>query len=295
MKHGLTLSIILLVAFGLEAQINGNGNFKTINIELPAVEEIDIQFNATITLDYMLAEGMMIRADENVLEFIGIEFKDGKLKLDQIKWIEPSELPTITIGCPKLNYVYQGTHSSTFLKNVQVEELKLAGNVGSITAEGRVDKLSIHTTGTDMDLSKMEIENAFVSIDDDSKVTLDQVKNLKTELDEDARLILLSEVPNMEPKKEKTKTRYAEVNPDLRWIDFKIKNNSLKRNHFIVVGPKKDGLKFSYGFSLFPGASKTERWSVGTKIYREKRSGARGELLVMIEAADEGGIVELFK
>lgn len=82
-------------------------------------------------------------------------------------------------------------------------------------------------------------------------------------------------------------------NPDLRYIDFKIKNNSLKRNAFVVVGPKQDGRTFSYGFSLNPYASKKERWSVGTRIYKESRLGKR-ELLVTISESDENNTVKLF-
>ncbi len=259
------------------------------------LKELDVQFNANITLDYSLQENMTITADENVLEYIGMEFNNGTLKLDQIEWIEPSQLPTIIIGSPNLNYVYQGTHSKTVLKNVNAEKLKLAGNVGNIAAAGQANNLSVSTTGTDIDLSELEITNANISINDDSKVILDKVGTLQTKLDEDARLILKSEVPDYAPAKTNVKERYADVNPDLRWLDFKIKNNSLNRNHFVVVGPKKDGSKFSYGFSLLPGGTKKERWSVGTKVYREKRSGARGELLVTIKASDEDGVVELFQ
>lgn len=295
MKYGLTLSMFLLMAFGIKAQINGNGSFKTITIQLSDLEKIDVQFNANLTLDYDLEESMTITADENIIEFIGMEFENGTLKLDQIKWIEPSKLPIINIGSPKISYVYQGTHSSTRLINVNTSELRLEGNVGKICAEGQVEKLKVVTTGTDIDLSKLEIQKAFISIDDDSKVTLNKVNNLETELNEDARLTLLSEVQNYSPVKSKQEEKYAGLNPDLRWIDFKIKNNSLKRNHFVVVGPKKDGSKFSYGFSLFPGANKKERWSVGTKIYKEKRSGARGDLLVTIKASDEDRVIDLFE
>jgi len=287
----LFLSIFSVDAF---TQIYGNGKQKTKTSVLKNLKSIDIQFNANIILDYDLKEEMIITADENVMDFIGQTFEDGKLSLDQIKWIEPSKLPSITIGTPVLEYIYHGTHSKTTVRNVSTSNLKIAGNVGEISVSGKTKNLSAFSTGTNMDLSNLEIDNAFVSIDDDSKVILDKVKQLKTDLDEDARLVLLSEIKDRSDAKELKENNYAEPNPNLKWIEFKIKNNSAFRTHFVVEGPKKDGSKFSYGFSLFPSRSKKEKWSVGTKVYRETRSGGR-ELLVTISSDDEGKLVHLFK
>ena len=294
MKFVKILLLGLIFNTQMFAQINGNKNLTTITKPLSGLRTIDVQFNANITLDYNLKEEITITADENIMEYIGMNFTDGKLTLDQIKWIDPSQLPIIVVGTPFLQSIYQGTHSSTILKNVDANSLNIEGNVGKVKAAGRTTELRVVTTGTDVDLSELQVTNAFISIDDDSKVIIDKVTNLKTDLDDKARLVLLSEIDNYSEPVSKKKT-YSAVNPDLKWIDFKIKNNSLKRNHFVVIGPKKDGSTFSYGFSLFPGASKNEKWSVGTKIYKEKRSGALGTLLVTIDPSNEGEVVDLFR
>ena len=78
-----------------------------------------------------------------------------------------------------------------------------------------------------------------------------------------------------------------------KFIDIGIKNNSWNRRHFVVIGPKKDGSSFSYGFSLMPGSVKKERWTVGTKVYRKNSVGVK-KLLVTIKAADEEKTVNLF-
>jgi len=83
-------------------------------------------------------------------------------------------------------------------------------------------------------------------------------------------------------------------NNNAKYIDIKIKNNSWARRHFVVVGPKPDGTEFSYGFPMMPGQSKKERWTTGTKIYRENALGIRN-LLFTITATDEGKTVKLFE
>ena len=73
---------------------------------------------------------------------------------------------------------------------------------------------------------------------------------------------------------------------------FKIKNNTVRRNTYYVKGPNGRGGTFSYGFSLFPYATKPENWSIGTKIYQESYAGKLTEL-VTIKKEDKGKIITL--
>jgi len=52
------------------------------------------------------------------------------------------------------------------------------------------------------------------------------------------------------------------TNPDARFINFRLKNNSLKRINAYVRGPKPDGSHFSYGFPMLPGQVRKKDWSV---------------------------------
>lgn len=292
------ISLFTLLSINSFAQINGNGNIETITVDVAGIKDIDIQFNANITLDYSQEEVMKITADENVMEFIGRKFKNGKLTLDQIKWISPSKWPTITIGTPSLSKVYQGTHSTTTLVNTKAEDLILEGNVGKIIASGTVSNLKVRTEGTFIDLSNMTISNAYVELQDDgTRVMLDKVDNLETKLDSEVELILLSEPKNHTGDKKihsNSKKAFDYVDESIKWIKFKIKNNSWKRNHFVVVGPKKDGTTFSYGFPMMPGTTREENWTVGTKIYKDGKLWSN-QLLVTISDEDAGKTVKLFE
>lgn len=292
------ISLFTLLSINSFAQINGNGNIETITVDVTGIEDIDIQFNAHITLDYTQEEVMTITADANILEYIGRKFKNGKLTLDQIKWIEPSTWPTITIGTPSLTKVYHGTHSTTTIVNTKAEDLILEGNVGKIIASGKVNNLKVRTEGTSIDLSEMIISNAYVELQDDgTRVMLDKVDNLETKLDSEVELILLSEPKNHTGDKKvhsNSKQAFDYVDESIKWIKFKIKNNSWKRNHFVVVGPKKDGSTFSYGFPMMPGTTREENWTVGTKIYKDGKLWSN-QLLVTISDEDAGKTVKLFE
>lgn len=297
MKQSIIIIVtLLLLSINTNAQIVGNGKIATTTISLAGLETIEIELNANITLDYSANEIMTITADENILEYIGKKFKNGKLTLDQIKWIEPSTNPTIVIGTPNLKKIYQGTHSNTYIQNVNSDRLSINGNVGQVYVTGDCQEIKVNVSGTDVDLSKIKINFADIHIDGNGKITLGEVNKLKTSLERNANLILLSE-PNIYSgnSKKEIAERSAEyvINPSLKFIAFQIKNNSWSRNHFTVVGPKKDGSTFSYGFPMMPGFSKSEKWSIGTKVYQEGKLGKR-KLLVTITEDDEGKVVKLF-
>jgi len=92
----------------------------------------------------------------------------------------------------------------------------------------------------------------------------------------------------------KSLTQSTNQQEEVRYIKFKIKNNSFNRNHFYVVGPKPNGGKFSYGFPMMPGQIRKETWTTGTKIYKTTKLGLR-KLLVTIKADDENQVVKLFR
>lgn len=293
--------ILILVAqlFSIlgTAQINGNGKLTTTTISLEKLTEIDIQFNADIILDFNAKETMTITADENVMNYIGQSYSNGTLTLDQIKWIEPSRNPKITIGTPYLKKVYQGTHSTTDIINVKSEKLWINGNVGKVNVSGECNEVRVRVSGTDVNLRNTKIDYADITVDGRATITLNDVNQLDTDLNRNANIVLLKEPRKyLGNSKQEVKGRQPEfaANPDLKFISFKIKNNSWTRKHFVVVGPKKSGNTFSYGFPMMPGSTKTENWSVGTKVYREGRLGSR-ELLVTIKAEDEGQVVKLFE
>jgi len=294
--YGILFSIICCgqIAF---AQVRGNGKLIEFTKPFESMRSLDIQFNADILIDYNADEILTIKIDENIKDLVGMEFRNGKLTLDQVQWIEPSTQPQITIGVNKLKRIFQGAHSSTHIINVDNKELRLEGNVGKITVAGKTENLNVYVSGTDLLLKKLEIGLADIRVVGNSKIFLGKVKRIETKFAEDDRIIL-SEEPDeyitTVPLESQTARSSYDINPELRYIEFKIRNTRLTRKHFVVVGPKKDGTTFSYGFSMFPKTNRSEKWSIGTLIYEEKRNGKR-ELLVEITDEDENTTVDLFR
>jgi len=293
----ILFTLLLLGNFAF-AQVNGNKKIITRSFPLENIQKIKINFYAKITIDPAAKEGMTITTDENVMDLIGKEVVDNTLYLNQIKWIEPSQA-TITIGAPNLRHVETGTHDVTKIINVDNDYLQLTAPIGTIILEGKTKEFRLGVELANVDASRLIAENANVNIWSWGNAKVNVINTLNAHVKNRGKLIYVNS-----PKKINKKTRKdgrivsAETsddikNPDAEWIHFKIKNNNTNRNNFFVIGPKKDGSKFSYGFPMMPNATRKENWTVGTKIYKVNGLGFR-KLLVTIKKEDADTTVELF-
>ncbi|MFK7749600.1 MAG: DUF2807 domain-containing protein, partial [Kordia sp.] len=263
------------------------------------IQKIKINFYAKVTIDQAATtESMTITTDENILDLIGKEVVDNTLYLDQIEWIQPSEA-TIIIGAPNLRHVETGTHDITKIINVDNDYLQLTSPVGNVILEGKTKELRLGIEVAKIDASNLIAENAFVNIWSWGNAKVNVTNTLHAEVKNNGKLIYVNSPKEIKKKTRKNgqivslETSNTIKNPNAEWINFKIKNNNFNRNNFYVLGPKKDGSKFSYGFPMMPNSTRKENWTVGTKIYKVNGLGFK-KLLVTIKKEDAGQTVKLF-
>jgi len=296
MKH--LYIILMLVGFTGIAQIKGNKNAETRTFPFDNVNTIKIDLYAKVTIDNSAKEGLEITAESNLFDYIDTEIVDGTIHFSQLEWIEPTQDIIIKIGAPYLNRVVHDTHDTTMITNVKNDELRVNANIGKVIIDGTTNILRLGSEIGHIDAINLRANKVYVNLWDSGTMTINPVSYLWADVSNDGEL-LYKQLP--EDNKIKTKadgkviplTGYKMPNDDIKWISFKIKNNSDNRNHFIVRGPKADGRFFGYGFPMMPNAKRKEKWSVGTKIYKQTRLGFK-KLLVVITSEDEGKVVNLF-
>tara|TARA_R110001632_G_scaffold19898_8_gene59856 strand:+ start:8981 stop:9868 length:888 start_codon:yes stop_codon:yes gene_type:complete len=289
------IALLLLVSMSSLAQTKGNKNIETRSFKVQNLDVIKINFYANITIDQSAKEGMTISMDSNLFDKIDTEVVDGTLNLNQLEWVQPSQQVTIKIGAPNLKRVEKGTHRTLTIKNVDNDYLNVMAFVGKVVVSGKTKQFNIGVENGEIDASKLIAENARVNIWGRGNAKIYAENELFSIIKEDGRLDLVNTPKKLtgDTKNAVSKNKNIDTS-DIKWISFKIKNNSWNRNNFFVVGAKKNGRKFSYGFPMMPGFSKKERWTTGTKVYKVNKIGAR-KLLVTISPEDEGKIVKLFE
>ncbi|MEP3210136.1 MAG: DUF2807 domain-containing protein [Maribacter sp.] len=289
----ITLLLLLVVTTGL-AQTHGNRNIETRSFAIEDLKAIEISLYADIIVDQASEEKMSITTDSNLFDLIDTEVVDGKLKLNQKEWIQASERIKVRIGAPKLQRLEQGTNDLVQILNLDTDNFNATALNGEIAISGRANTLGIGAENGVVHAGKVKAKEVYLNIWGHGKATVDATELLEANLSKEASLKLVSQ-----PKRITGTIERALSNANLlvkervRYIEFKIKNNSFNRNNFYVIGPKPNGRKFSYGFPMMPGKVRKEKWTTGTKIYKVNRIGLR-KLLRTITEKDEDRVVKLF-
>lgn len=287
--------LLLSVSITTIAQIKGNKEIITKTFNTTNIENIKINFYAQVIIDQSKEESLTITTDANLFDYIDKEVVNGTLHLDQKEWIQPSENAKIVIGAPNIRKVESGTHDITRIINLNNNYIQVLAPIGKIFMDGKTKELRIAAELATIDASSLVAENARVDIWSRGSAKVYVTNELDTKLSKDAKLKILNT-----PEKIKGDARKAIVHSKkktkddlVKYIKFEIKNNSLTRNQFFVIGPKPDGSKFSYGFPMMPQATRKENWTTGTKVYKVSMLGKR-KLLITIKEEDEDKTVALF-
>ena len=298
MKYLLSL-LLVLVQLSAWAQIKGNKEIKTKQFAISQLTSIEMGLYAEVSIDCAAEEMMTITTDENIFDLIETEVENGRLVLAQKEWIQASLPIKIIIGAPNLERIQHSVHETTTVKNINRASFSATAILGQLTLDGQVTDLSVGGELGTVDARAVKSKNVLVNLWDRGKILVGSPEQLTGEVKEDGRVIY-DKQPSVLNVKEKgegrvySSTAPEATNPEARFIDLKVKNNSLKRINCYVKGPKPDGSTFSYGFPLNPGQARKKHWSVGSKVYQMSKLGTK-KLLAVIEAADEDQVVKLFE
>lgn len=288
------LFLLLLITFQVQAQIKGNGNIVTTSFPLDQVEQLDINLNARIILNFKAEDQISITTDENLIDQIDFQVTNGYMNLQQKEWIQPSHSLKVTIGTSQLRKLNNDAHSLTSLLNMQVENFHLIADIGTIDLQGRASHLVIDNKSAKIEALDFETAHAEVRIRSWGTVFLNVSDTLNTAIGDKGQLKIIGDPEVLLGNaKDILKKGSEQIHTNTRYINLRIKNNSWTRKSFVVVGPKKDGTSFSYGFSLSPGATRSERWTIGSEVFRVKNG--QQSLVTRIEAKDENQVVKLFQ
>ena len=294
MKRILQIALILICANNF-AQVKGNKEITEQRFETESIEDIEISIYGDIIIDVAASNGISISTDSNLFKHIDTEVVDGKLKLDQKKWIQPSQRPRIIIGAPDLKRVQLSTNDQINVVNINGERINAMALNGKIVLEGSTETLSIGAENGTVDARTLQTSKVYVNIWGFGKAQFDTADLLEVKLSDEAELEFNSRPKEIKGDLSKLASSKKNQNTeDVRYINFKIKNNSKNRHNFYVIGPKPDGRKFSYGFPMMPGAVRKENWTTGTRVYKVSGLGIK-KLLVTITGDAEDSIVDLFK
>lgn len=275
-------------------QVKGNGDIVTKILPLENFDAIKLDLTTDLYVDLEGKNTISITTDKNIMDLIDRTIRGKTLILDQKEWIAPSQQVVIRISASQLNKINCGAHSLVKINDLNQASFYVKANVGRIFLSGKVASLRVENKVAKIDASELIAAEAKISISSWGSVIANVTEIIDTDIDKSGQLVLVNEPESFRGDAKEVFSKNLKEPENVKWIDFKIKNNSFSRKQFYVVGPKKDGSRFSYGFPMMPGATRKENWTVGSKIYKVSKLGLR-KLLVTIKAEDENQTVKLFE
>ena len=295
MKKILSIVGLLCVSVFMQAQIIGNGNRVSKIKKLETVEKVFVNINGTVNIISGAEENAVeLNYDENIVDWVETKVKNKCLILDQIKWVEGTQPVELNIYLKELKFLENDSWSKITVTDLNQASFKVKSDLSKISLSGNVDHLEIISENGEIDASQLKSKKATISLKEDAYVNvyvLEEVNIVKNEngkinIEGDPKIIN----GNVEAIKKEVVFKKQKI--DTRFIDIKLKTKGVKKLHCFVRGPKPDGNYFSYGLNLFPIVTKSERWSIGTKLYHVNAFGIR-KLIYTVKEEDEGKIIRL--
>ena len=311
------------MSHGQNRLLHGNGMEKTALTSLVDFHELIIDLRANVTIHNGGMPKMSIRCDANLMKAISAEVTDQKL-LIRVKpgyWIESGSID-ITLWVPFLTHLEtRGTQTdigTIEVTTIDTEVFTCKVLAGKVILQGQTNRLFVSSSnhsnqfisGT-IDASGLEAQWVDADIRGSNSARVYAVQALHVRLQDQATL-KFSGYPSLITKRGKalqTSPDEFGVEPDLTssesdvlhdasqgsslsYVTFKVRNNSLRRQNFLIKGPTENGRGFSYGFPMMPFATRSETIPVGTKIFPE--SGLHLKPLLIVKAEDAGTVIDIF-
>lgn len=294
------VSVILMVMIvgsqNTNAQVKGNGQIKTIQVEVDSFSGIKNGLSSDITITYGEKTEVKVTADENLIDLVDIEVIDGILDINQKEWISPTVQIQIDIITPEINRFTNSAHGLFTISGIDTDRFKVMSPVGKVILSGKARELSVGTEVGTVDASDFEVEIARLKVWSWGTVLVNALEKLDANISGNGKVVYTREPEVLKSKTEKggkvISLEEEKAPPkEVVYINVKIRNNSSDRVNVVIRGP--EGARFGYGVPFNGFQTRKERFPVGTEIYLE-RPLWKNKLLVTIKEDDAGKTVELF-
>ncbi len=294
MRKLVLVALFFFVYYLLSAQVIGNGKMKTISRNFDSIQKVFININGTVDIICGSDESKVeITYDENIVDLVNTSMKGGFLVLDQKKWIEGSRSVEITIYTDELRQLRNDSWSVVNVLGLNQKTFYVNSSISEINLAGKVEQLEVFSESSIINAKQLTAQDASIKISEDGQAHVHVIHSLDVNAHQDAYVSYKSKPEVIKGMDDQTYVA-KRSSKKTRFINVSFKNNSLNKISAYVKGPKPGGGNFSYGLNFFPLATKKERWSIGTKLYKIGKFGNK-TLLHEVIADDENQVVRLNK
>jgi len=162
---GLAIALAGCIVIGSPSNIRGSGIAKTETRTLASFNALDVEYVGEIVVRSQGQESFTISGDDNIIQSITTEVKNGTLYIRGTKGYSPQQKLQITISTPDVKrFVFDGVGEAN-LSNIKNDRLEIVvTGVGSFSASGETKEVDITLSGVgSVDAKNLRAVNAKVN------------------------------------------------------------------------------------------------------------------------------------
>jgi hypothetical protein len=162
---GLAIALAGCIVIGSPSNIRGSGIAKTETRTLASFNALDVEYAGAIEVRSQGQESFTISGDDNIIQSITTEVKNGTLYIRGTKGYSPQQKLQITISTPDVKrFVFDGVGGAN-LSNIKNDRLEIVvTGVGSFSASGETKEVDITLSGVgSIDAKNLRAVNAKVN------------------------------------------------------------------------------------------------------------------------------------
>lgn len=161
----------------------GSGNVITQNRPLSGFTAIEVGGIFEVEVTSQKEFGVVVEADDNLLELIKTEVDGGVLKIETDEKVSPSSPIRITISAPDIDRLSISGVASVSVNDINNKKLTIdASGASKINLAGQTSQLTIDVSGaTKVDAEKLSAENANIEASGASKAGVNITGNLRAD------------------------------------------------------------------------------------------------------------------
>jgi hypothetical protein len=184
---------------GCNLGIPGNGVAGTEKRELDAFEKISLSGIGTATITVGQTQSVSVTVDENLLQYVVTEVKDGELRIDTTESISPKVPLAVTISVPSLAAAKVAGVGDIGISNASGESLTLGiSGAGSLEAKGSVKSLEVNVSGVgDAKLGELQAESVTVSVSGTGSAEVHASKSVDAKVSGVGDIVILGNPPEV--------------------------------------------------------------------------------------------------
>ena len=180
--------------------VRGSGKIASDTRNVSAFKGVNVGGKFQVEITAQQDFGVVVEADENLLQYIRTDVKNGVLHIETDRKIAPSELVHIRVSAPEINALDVSGVASVTVNGIKTDEFSLdSSGAAKINLSGEAGKITADASGaTKIDAEKLVAGDAVIDASGASQISINVTGELRADASGASKIFYTGTPTNIE-------------------------------------------------------------------------------------------------